>query len=141
MTKKVNGLIEKKFSDHLAICLELKVPITIRPKVKAKAVVNFRNIEGWEKYKRISDEIDPEIREIASDLTLSINEVSAKIHVANLKAQVDSFSITWEKPKSKSKKKVRKLKDSNKLFLEQCAELDDMIALGRSHKDINSKIY
>ena len=76
-------------------------------------MVNFRNIEGWEKYKRISDEIDPEIREIASDLTLSINEVSAKIHVANLKAQVDSFGITWEKPKSKSKKKVRKLKESN----------------------------
>ena len=141
MTKKVNGMIVKKISDHLAICLELKVPITIRPKVKAKAVVNFRNPEGWVKYKRLSDEIAPEIRDIASDVTLSINEVRAKIHVANLKAQVDSFGVTWVKPKSKSKKKVRKLKDSNELFLEQCAELDEMIEQGRSHKDINSKVY
>ena len=49
--------------------------------------------------------------------------------------------ITWEKPKFKNKQKIRKLKDSNELFMEQCQELDDMLDTGCSRTDLNLKIY
>ena len=59
---------------------------------KKRPVINFRNPEGWEGYKRVSEEHAQEIRDLVD--IKDINEL--RIHITNMEIQVESFGITWE---------------------------------------------
>ena len=85
---------------------------------KNRTVINFRNPEGWEKYKRISEEHAQEIRDLVDNIK-DINKLRINIHITNIKIQVESFGISWEGPSKQKKKSKRDSKEIKKHFLEQ----------------------
>ena len=62
--RKVKGAEVKKHSDHLAVKVEIKMPILKKKKTKSKPVINFGNEDGWAKYAEISNKNAPKIKEL-----------------------------------------------------------------------------
>ena len=76
---------------------------------------------------------------MANDLNLNANEIRAKIHVINIRAQIDSFGNTWEKTaRMGGNKNKRALKDTKKLLKKQCKELDEIMEIGSNFKNLNT---
>ena len=73
---------------------------------KMRPVINIKKPEGWEKYKKISAYHAHEIGD-AMDNIKDINELRVKIHIINMRIQVESFGKTWEGP-SKQKEREKK---------------------------------
>ena len=55
MTKNAQNTISKKKSDHRSISMNMTL-LCILTNNKNRTVINFRNPEGSEKYKRVSEE-------------------------------------------------------------------------------------
>ena len=110
MTKNAQKQSKKKSSDHRCLSLYVTLPciLTKRP------VIKFKNPEGWERYKNISQKHAQEKRKSVDNIK-DINELRIKIHIINMEIQVESFGITWEGPskqKKKSKKDSKEIKET-----------------------------
>ena len=92
---KKGGVLEKKFTDHLSICLQVKLPLAATEKKVKKPMIDWGNPEGWTKYKTESDKIAGRITEAARNPNLRIEEVRACIEVLKLEAEIASFGITF----------------------------------------------
>ena len=103
-------------------------------------MINFKNPEEWENYKKLSDTYAQIIRD-AIDNIHDINELRVKIHIINMEIQVESFGKTWEGPSKQKKMVKRDSKETKELYLKQQEELNEFIEEGTSTKDINNKIY
>ena len=106
----------EKSSDHRSVSFNLTLPCILTNN-KKKPLINFKNPEGWDRYKKISDAHAQKIRD-AVDNIQDINELRVKIHIINMEIQVESFGITWEGPSKQKKKAKRDSKETKELFLE-----------------------
>ena len=86
--------------------------------MKGKKVekINYKNKEGWEKYKEYSDSIAEDIITICNDESLSIDEVRAKIKAVEDAAHKECFGTTWVGPKKQKKLKIRSVADTKTLL-------------------------
>ena len=100
-------------------------------------MIYFKNPEGWDNYKKISETHALSIRD-AVDNIHDINELRVKIHIINMEIQVESFGITWEGPSKQKKMVKRDSKETKELYLKQQEELNELIEEGASTKDINN---
>ena len=103
-------------------------------------MINFRNPEGWERYKTVSEEHAQEIKDLVDNIE-DINELRIWIHIVNMDIQIESFGISWEGPSKQKKITNWDSKEIYELVLEQQEELDDLIEEGASVKDLKTKIY
>ena len=83
---------------------------------KKRPVINFKNPEGWERYKKISADHAQEIRD-AFEKIQDINYLKVKIHIIKMKIQVESFRKPWEGPSKQKKKAKRDSKETKELYL------------------------
>ena len=63
----------KKFSDHLGIKLVIKMKKIPEARKANKEIINYRNKEGWKKYKVETDKVADTITAIAQDDNLNID--------------------------------------------------------------------
>ena len=139
--KLPGGQLEKRFSDHMGIKFELKITKATEEKIKKKEIINFKNEDGWAKYKEESDTSAEVIKRIALDETLSIDEVREQIRAEDEKTQKRCFGTIWVGPKKQKKPKKKPSREINELFKEQYEELNELIETGASYKDVNRRIW
>ena len=135
------GQIVKKFSDHLGIKMEIKITKAEEPKQAKREIIDYKNEEGWKNYKEHSEEIADEIKKIALNGDLTIDEVREQIRATDEMVQRKCFGTKWVGPKKQKRAKKRPLKETKELFQEQCDELDELIATGTQYKDINRRLW
>ena len=68
MQKKGYNMVVKKPYDHCVIKIKITIPC-ISANNKKKPLINFRNPEGWQKYKIISDVYSPRMKELVEKLS------------------------------------------------------------------------
>ena len=139
LVKKADGSCEKKTSDHCAIQMSIILP-TIKRKNKKVPVINFRNPDGWNHYKLVSDEYADKMVEIIEN-TEDINVLRVKLEIMDMEIQCKAFGISWEGPTNKKKKKRKNSKDIQQIYQEQQEELNKMLQEGHSSNSVNAKIY
>ena len=111
---KTKGVVTKKDTDHLAVMVTLKIPMLRQKREKRKPVINFRNPQGWVKYKEISDKYAPKILEVVEQ-TEDVNLMEIKIGIIEKEMHVESFGIIWQAPGKRKKTKKRENRDVNQL--------------------------
>ena len=47
MVKRKDKTVEKVFTDHFTIKLELKIPMKMLRKGEKKKIIDFKNCQGW----------------------------------------------------------------------------------------------
>ena len=94
MSKKAQKTILQKFTDHRSFSFNVTLPCILTNN-KKKPIINFKNPEGWENYKKVSDAHAQSIRDVIDNIT-DINELRIKINIINMEIQVKSFGITEE---------------------------------------------
>ena len=52
MVKRKDKTVEKVFTDHFTIKLELKIPMKMLRKGEKKKIIDFKNCQGWIKLPR-----------------------------------------------------------------------------------------
>ena len=114
-------MVVKKPSYDCAIQIKSMMPCISN---KNKPVTNFRNQEGWQRNKIISYIYAPRMKEVVENIE-DVNDLRIRIHIVNLDIQIESFSITWEGPRTQKKK--RDSKELNQLFREQNEEMDKLL--------------
>ena len=107
---------------------------------KRKPIINFRNPDGWTKYKEISNSFAPKILEVLEQ-NEDVNTLERKIKIIDTEIQIASFGITWQAPGKGKKAKRKENRELDQLYKEQQEELDDLIEKGLAGKDVNQKIY
>ena len=137
---KSKGAVIRKDTDHLAVMVTLKIPMLRKKREKRRPVINYRNPQGWEKYRELSDKYVPKIME-AIEQSEDANTMESKMKVIDLEIQIDSFGIIWQAPGGGKKTKKRENRELNQLYKEQQEELDQMIEQGLNGKSINQKMY
>ena len=138
--RNIKGQVLKRHTDHLAITLSLN--IIKRKELKAKKVpmINFSNQEGWLNYPDISNRYADKIKEIVRNND-DTNAIMRKVKLVDDEICVESFGIIYKKPSKKYKKKKKSSKDIKDLYQEQVKELEEMLAIGITGKDVNKKMY
>ena len=68
-------MIEKKYTDCLFICLQVKLPAAAVEKKKKIPVINMRNPEGWTKYAEETNKIAEKMKDAVKDHSLNIELV------------------------------------------------------------------
>ena len=53
---KVKGVVNPKYTDHLAIVAEIEIHCKVKRKKEKRAIINFANKEGWTRYKEKSNQ-------------------------------------------------------------------------------------
>ena len=137
MTKNAHKTIIKKSLDHRSISLNVTLSC-IFTNNKKRPVINFKNPEEWERYKRIFAELAQEIRD-AVDNIQDINKLRVKIHIINMEIQLESFGITWEGPSKQKKMAKRDSKENKELHLKQQEELNELALKTLTTKHTGSK--
>ena len=137
--RKTKGGYVKKHTDHLAIKVQIKMPVLKKKKTKSKPVINFGNEDGWANYAEISNKYAPKIFELV-DTIEDVKELESKIHKIDLDIQIEAFGIIYQK-NNKKKPKKKDSKELNELAKEQREELDEILSQGYLGKDLNTKIY
>ena len=105
MSKNAQKIIVQKSTEHRSISFNVTLPCILTNN-KKEPMINFKNPEGRDNYKKISDAYAQRISD-AVDNIHDINELRVKIHIINMEIQVESFRITFEGP-SKQKKMVKR---------------------------------
>ena len=105
--QKPNGSLEKKFSDHVAIKVNVVLPIATVRKKSSVVVIDFQKPGGWEEYVKASNEAAVLIKEVAEDLSLNIDKVKEKIDLINKELHISSFGLKWRKQGGRLTKKSR----------------------------------
>ena len=137
---KTKGTVTKRSTDHLAIMLTLKLPMQQKKREKKRPVINYRNQQGWSKYKEISDSFAHKIQEVIEQ-NEDVDVMERKIQIIDTEIQIKAFGIIWQAPGKGKKTKRRENRDLNQLFKEQQEELDEMIEKGLAGKNVNERIY
>ena len=143
ITKKSDGSLVKKFSDHVAINVMIELPAATAQKKSSTEVIDYNKPGGWEEYARATNAAAHLIVETAEDLSLDINVAKKRIDAINLEVKRESFGVKWikrggpikKKPKPKDPKQVKEI------FTAECKALDDMINIGSSFGDVNKKMF
>ena len=81
----------RKFSDHLGIKIEIRIPKLPETKGVNKEIIDYKNVEGWSKYRDHTDEIANRIKIISSDENLNINKIRELIRIEDDKVQRKCF--------------------------------------------------
>ena len=136
---KKNNTLEKRYSDHKAVVLELKILMKESKPSKSYPVINFHNKSGWSKYAEISDKHAEKMINIINDND-NVDAIQRKLGIVDMEIQVESFGITWRND-SKKKHKKRNNRELKELFEEKYDEIDKALDVGIKGKDLNSKIY
>ena len=132
------------FSDHKAITVELKIPITEREKDnKKEEVINYKNKEGWRKYPEISEKYAESLEKLINEVE-DVDILENKIISLDSEMQKECFGTIWiDHNKKKKRKKRKKDKKSEKEMVS--AQLDDIDNLREKgffkKKDMNQKMY
>ena len=114
--------VTKRFSDHLGIKMSVRLK-KVRDEWKAnKEIINYKNAEGWEKYKIATDNAANRIAEIANDRELTIDEVIERISALDDELQRECFGTTWIKPNRKSGTKPKQKMEADELFKEHSTQ-------------------
>jgi hypothetical protein len=121
--------------------MEIKITKADETKQATGEIIDYNNEEGWLTYKDHSDEIANEIKKIALNRELNIDEVREKIRATDEMIQRKCFGTKWVGPKKQKRAKKRPLNETKELFQEQCEELDDLIAAGTQYKDVNRRLW
>ena len=66
--KECKKNILKKFTDHQSLSFNVTLPCILTNN-KKKPIFNFKNPEGWEDYKKVSDAHAKSIREVIDNTT------------------------------------------------------------------------
>ena len=106
-----------------------------------KEIINFRNKEGWEKYKEQTNKVADSIVAIVQDETLNINKAREVICKIDEKLQKECFSTIWVKQSRRTKTKPKQKKVTEELFNEQLEELMELIRTGASYKYANLRLW
>ena len=93
-------MVVKKPSDHCTIQIKITIPCIRTDNI------NFRNPEGWQNYKIISDIFAPKMKDLVEN-TEDIKDLRIRLHIVNLNIQIKSFDITWKGPGKKKRRKKR----------------------------------
>ena len=105
-----------------------------------KEIINYKNAEGWEKYKIATDNAANGIAEIANDGELTIDEVRERIRIIDKKLQRECFGTIWIKPNRKSGTKPKPKKEADELFKEHLDDLLKMTDTGAEFKDAQKRL-
>ena len=103
-------------------------------------MINYKNPEGWDKYKVVSDSYANKIMNTIKEED-DIDRLERKLEIINLDILIDSFGIIWEYQGKSKKQKKRDSKQIKEIYQKQQEELDEMLAQGYNKKDMNAKIY
>ena len=118
----------KKPSDHCAIQTNLKISLNMI-KNRKRPIINFKNKDGWGRYKVISDRYADKFKDLVKSND-NINTLRLNLDILNREIQIESFGIIWVGSKTSSKNSKKKRKESRELkelFKEQQEELDRML--------------
>ena len=113
---------------------------SVKQTYRKKPVINYKNPQGWEKYKDVSNKYAGKIMEAIRDID-DINKLERELELINTDIMIDSFGITWETQGKTKRQKKRESKQIRQLYKEQQVELDEMLSEGYNTKDLNAKIY
>ena len=128
------------FSDHKAIMIELKMPVTQKEKRHRKEeIINFKNTEGWEKYPEITDKYAEKIEEILNSCE-NMDTFENKLREIEKDIQQESFGTIWI-DSYKKKKRKRKLEEKIEEAASQYEKIENMMDKGVFKKDLNQKMF
>ena len=102
--RRVKGAEVKKHSDHLAVKVQIKMPVLKKKKTKAKPVINFGNEDGWAKYAEISNKNAPKIKELV-ETTDDMDELEKRVYLIDLDTQIEAFGFIYQKNNKKKTKR------------------------------------
>lgn len=139
--RKVRGVIEKKFTDHLTINVKLSLNCVVK-KVNNKKTpfINYHNKEGWAKYEKVSNSYAEKMMDLINS-TEDITKLDIALDWLDQMMHVEAFGLIWVGPNKKPKLKKKESKELKEMFEEQIEELGIMIEQGLSGKDLNQQIY
>ena len=103
---KIKGVPTPKYTDHLAITVEIEVHSKIKRKKEKTAIINFANKEGWLRYKEKSNEYAKQIIEVVRKHD-DPEKLDKEINIIDTELQIASFGITWKQRKRKRKTQKR----------------------------------
>ena len=132
--------LEKKFTDHRAIILELKLQVLIKNSVDKRPFINTNDKSKWANFSAISDKNAEEMMEIITEND-DVNIINIKLGILNFLMLIECFGISWKKESSKKKKIKKDYKELQELFELQFTELNEMIDEGSSSSSLMNKIY
>ena len=132
--------LEKKFTDHRAIILELKLQVIIKNSSDKRPFINTNNKSKWANFSNISDKHAEEMMEIINE-NEDVNIINIKLGILNFLMLIECFGISWKKESSKKKKIKKDYKELQELFELQFTELNEMIDEGSSSSSLMNKIY
>ena len=141
MVKRRDKTVEKVFTDHFTITLELKIPMKMFRKGKKKKIIDFRNSQGWAKYPEITDKYAGEIIEAVQNMA-DPDLLEEKLDSIDNEIQVEAFGFIYVKERDRPKKIRRKSsKNLNELYEEHLNEVDKAITECLDRKDVYSRMY
>ena len=141
MMKRRDKSVEKIFTDHFTIKLDIKIPMKIVKKGKKRKMIDFKNSEGWAKYPEITDKYAGKIIEAVQNIA-DPDLLEAKLDSIDTEIQVEAFGVIYVKERDRPKKIKRKSsKDLNKLYEEHLDDIDKAITECLDRKDVNSRMY
>ena len=141
MVKRRDKTVEKVFTDHFTITLELKIPMKMFRKGKKKKIIDFRNSQGWAKYPEITDKYAGEIIEAVQNMA-DPDLLEEKLDSIDNEIQAEAFGFIYVKERDRPKKIRRKSsKNLNELYEEHLNEVDKAITECLDRKDVYSRMY
>ena len=76
-------------------------------KNRKRPIINFKNKDGWARYKVISDKYADKIKDLLKSND-NINTLRLNLDILNREIQIEAFGIIWVGSKTSSKKSKKK---------------------------------
>ena len=89
--QKTGDIYSKKPSDHCAIQTNLKISLNMI-KNRKRPIINFKNKDGWARYKVISDKYADKIKDFVKSND-NINTLRLNLDILNREIQIEAFEI------------------------------------------------
>ena len=134
--KTPSGL-DKRYTDHRAIMLQLKMPIFFKKPPNSEIVVDYSNKEGWTMLQEVSDRYADEMNQIIETYD-DVDTIERKLSIIDMEIEMKAFGLVWKKNTKKQKKKDKK--ELKQLFDEQIADLEDAMNEGMTGTDLSKKV-
>ena len=141
MVKRRDKTVEKVFTDHFTIKLEIKIPMKMFRKGKKKKIIDFRNSQGWARYPDITDKYAGKIIEAVQNIA-DPDKLEEKVDSIDKEIQAEAFGFIYVKERDRPKKIRRKSsKNLNELYEEHLKEVDKAITECLDRRDVYSRMY
>ena len=95
--------VRGKSTYHKALEVVLELDILEQSRAGNKAIINYNNIDGWKRYKKISDKYAQEIRETVKKYKNKNDRQGAFKQIMH-RLDVECFGIKYRKSKSSGRK-------------------------------------